>query len=175
MSSNSIRLVSGGTLQVRTGVMRGLGPQGPTGPEGDAGSAILSGPTAPTSGAGTDGDWFFDTTAKSFYGPKASGAWPAGVSVAGATGVTGPTGPGGGATGATGATGSTGPTGAAGFTIAASAPSAPAAGTVYYNTTDNSINVRGTAAFYPLAQVIVSASTPPTTGTYPVGTIWLQI
>lgn len=172
MSNNSIRLVSGGTLQVRTGVMRGLGPQGPTGPGGATGSQILSAATAPTSGTGVDGDWFFDTSAKSFYGPKASGAWPAGVSLAGPTG---PTGSGSGPTGATGATGGTGPTGPAGFTIASTAPTSPTVGTVYYNTTDNSINVRGTSAFAPLAQVIVSASTPPTTGTYPVGTIWLQI
>lgn len=37
MSSTVIRVVSGETLQIRTGVMQGIGPQGPTGPTGPPG------------------------------------------------------------------------------------------------------------------------------------------
>lgn len=91
------------------------GPAGPTGPQGAAGTAgaagaagakgadgtkILSGTTAPT--GGNDGDFYLNTSTKTLFGPKASGAWPAtGLSLAGATGATGATGP----TGATGVAG----------------------------------------------------------------------
>lgn len=68
---------------------------------------VLSGSGAPSSGTGVDGDFYVDTTAHTFYGPKASGTWPSGVSIVGPTGATG-------ATGATGPTGPTGATGAAG-------------------------------------------------------------
>lgn len=37
MSSTVIRVVSGETLQIRTGVIQGIGPQGPTGPTGPPG------------------------------------------------------------------------------------------------------------------------------------------
>lgn len=39
MSTQLIRLVNGGTVQVREGILRGVGPVGPEGPEGPAGSA----------------------------------------------------------------------------------------------------------------------------------------
>lgn len=35
--SNTVRLISGGAIQVRTGVLAGIGPQGPTGPVGATG------------------------------------------------------------------------------------------------------------------------------------------
>jgi hypothetical protein len=63
---------------------------------GPAGKTILSGTTAPSSGVGTDGDFYLDYVAWTIYGPKASGTWPAGhalgsggavTSVAGKTGV----------------------------------------------------------------------------------------
>lgn len=39
--SNTVRLIGGGAIQVRTGVLQGIGPQGPTGPVG------LTGPQGP--------------------------------------------------------------------------------------------------------------------------------
>ena len=46
--SNVVRLVNGGTIQVRTGVLQGVGPQGPTGPVGPAGPDGPQGPTGET-------------------------------------------------------------------------------------------------------------------------------
>ena len=40
---------------------------------------------APSSGLGINGDFAIDSAAKMLYGPKASGSWPSGVSLAGAT------------------------------------------------------------------------------------------
>ncbi|KSB88503.1 hypothetical protein AS593_15500 [Caulobacter vibrioides] len=40
---------------------------------------LLSGTTPPTPGDGADGDFWINTTAWMIYGPKAAGAWPAGV------------------------------------------------------------------------------------------------
>jgi hypothetical protein len=99
-----------------------IGPTGATGPTGPSGRTVLNGAGAPSAGTGADGDFYIDTTTALIYGPKASGAWPAGVSLigpAGATGATGPAGPTGaagpqGPAGATGATGPQGPTGPAG-------------------------------------------------------------
>jgi hypothetical protein len=74
------------------------GPQGSTGATGGAGSAgadgrtLLSGTSAPSSGTGVNGDFFINTAASIIYGPKAGGAWPTGVSLAGPTGATGATG-----------------------------------------------------------------------------------
>ncbi|MET9126908.1 hypothetical protein [Streptomyces sp. NPDC004528] len=47
------------------------------------GTKIYTGTGAPSSTLGVDGDYYFDTTAGAvkLYGPKASGAWPAGVSL----------------------------------------------------------------------------------------------
>lgn len=39
---------------------------------------ILTGTAAPSNSIGVDGDYFLDTTNRVFYGPKASGVWPAG-------------------------------------------------------------------------------------------------
>lgn len=84
------------------------GPTGPTGPQGnDGGRTVLNGSGAPSNSLGVNGDFYCDTTALSWYGPKAAGVWPAGVSIIGPTGPTGATGP----TGPTGATGPTGPIG----------------------------------------------------------------
>lgn len=38
---------------------------------------------------GADGDFFLNTATSTLYGPKASGTWPGGVSIVGATGATG--------------------------------------------------------------------------------------
>lgn len=61
---------------------------------GPAGHGIITGSGTPSPSAGTDGDYYIDNTdptAKSFYGPKASGTWGTGVPVTGH-----PTGPAGG-------------------------------------------------------------------------------
>lgn len=39
MSSSIVRLVNGGTIAVREGVLRGVGPEGPSGPQGPPGTA----------------------------------------------------------------------------------------------------------------------------------------
>lgn len=70
--------------------------------DGADGNTILSGTAAPTT-EGVDGDYYIRTSTLFIYGPKASGTWPAGVSIVGATGANGSAG----ATGATGASGNT--------------------------------------------------------------------
>lgn len=52
MTSTPIRLRSGDVVQVRTGAVAGLGPQGPAGPSGATGP---DGPTGPTGDAGPMG------------------------------------------------------------------------------------------------------------------------
>lgn len=42
--TNAVRMVNGGTIQVRTGVLQGIGPQGPRGIEGPAGPQGDQGP-----------------------------------------------------------------------------------------------------------------------------------
>lgn len=119
------------------------GPAGPAGAPGAVGAAgatgadgtkILTGDAAPAAGTGADGDYYFDKTAKTLYGPKAAGAWPAGTSLAGAAGADGADG----AAGADGATGPAGPAGADGASFMAGAV-APGAndgkvGDYYFNT-----------------------------------------
>ena len=46
--SNVIRLTNGGAIQVRTGVIQGIGPQGPTGVAGPQGADGPQGPTGDT-------------------------------------------------------------------------------------------------------------------------------
>ena len=115
-----------------TGLTGATGPQGPagatgltgaTGPQGAAGTngnAVLNGATAPNNNQGVNGDFFINTATNTIYGPKANGAWPAGVSLVGpqgATGAAGATGP----QGVAGAVGPQGPAGATGLTGAAGA------------------------------------------------------
>ena len=40
------------------------------------GGELLSGPAAPTSGDGANGDFWLDTSTNDLYGPKENGAWP---------------------------------------------------------------------------------------------------
>ncbi len=121
---------SGVSLVGPTGAAGATGATGPTGPAGATGATgatgaagtngltLLNGTTNPTAGVGANGDFYINTSANTIFGPKAAGAWPAGVSLVGPTGATGATGATGpsGPTGATGATGSTGPAGATGAT-----------------------------------------------------------
>lgn len=48
------------------------------GTPGADGKTWLSGTAAPTT-EGVNGDFYFRTTTKMIYGPKAAGVWPAGV------------------------------------------------------------------------------------------------
>ena len=126
------------------------GPQGPAGPTGATGltgaagtngtngtngTSVLNGIINPVAGTGVNGDFYINTATNTLFGPKANGAWPAGVSLigpqgpAGVAGPQGPTGPIGlqgpigltgpqglaGAAGATGATGAPGPQGPQGI------------------------------------------------------------
>jgi len=92
------------------------GPTGPSGPSGASGYTILNGVGTPASGLGVDGDFYLNVSNDYFFGPKAGGAWPVGISLVGPQGSTGPTGPDGpdgpfGPDGPTGPGGSTGPDG----------------------------------------------------------------
>lgn len=54
---------------------------------GPAGRTILNGTTAPTSGIGTAGDFYINTSTWTIYGPKTT-TWPAGVTLGGGGGGT---------------------------------------------------------------------------------------
>lgn len=60
-----------------------------SGPAGADGRTVLTTSGAPSSGVGVNGDFAYDPTAKIMYGPKAAGAWPSGVSLAGSNGTNG--------------------------------------------------------------------------------------
>jgi hypothetical protein len=86
------------------------------------GAAILDGSGPPQNTQGQDGDFYLDTAAHVLYGPKAGGAWPAGVSLVGPAGPAGQNGAPGqngtnGANGSPGAQGPRGPQGAAGTIV----------------------------------------------------------
>lgn len=68
------------------------GAPGAPGTDGTDGKTILNGAVDPTT-EGVDGDFYINTVSDTIFGPKASGVWPAGVSLIGPTGPTGPTGP----------------------------------------------------------------------------------
>lgn len=55
----------------------------------DSGKIIRSGAGEPTADDGNDGDYWLQPSPPTLYGPKASGAWPAGVSLVGPVGATG--------------------------------------------------------------------------------------
>jgi hypothetical protein len=115
-----------------TGPTGATGPQGPqgiqglTGANGSAGAngkTVSYGTSNPATSTGVDGDFYINTASNMLFGPKASGTWPAGVSLVGPTGATGPTGAAGlpgaagaqGIQGVAGAAGATGPQGVAGL------------------------------------------------------------
>jgi hypothetical protein len=89
------------------------GAQGPAGPSGAAGTSgvdgktVLNGSSNPTSSTGVNGDFYINTSANTFFGPKANGTWPSGISLVGPQGPSG-------AQGATGPAGAAGPAGANG-------------------------------------------------------------
>lgn len=63
-----------------------IASQGPIGPMGPEGNQLLYGSGAPGGGTGVDGDFYLDQATYDLYGPKASGAWPAPVSIIGPPG-----------------------------------------------------------------------------------------
>jgi hypothetical protein len=65
------------------------GVDGSTGPTGATGAAIVGVGGTPNTNVGRDGDFAFDVSGKTIYGPKAAGEWPAGTSLLGPTGPTG--------------------------------------------------------------------------------------
>lgn len=64
------------------------GAPGADGADGEDGKTILYGSSDPTT-QGVDGDFYINTTSHYIFGPKASGTWPAGVSLIGPTGADG--------------------------------------------------------------------------------------
>ena len=123
-------------MRVRIEAPSALGATGP------AGATILYASVDPTV-EGRDGDGYINTLTNTFFGPRAAGVWPAGVSLVGPAGPTGAAGAAG-ATGPQGPQGATGPTGPAGADGAAGAagpagPQGPAGAdgrTVLYGTAD---------------------------------------
>jgi hypothetical protein len=65
------------------------GPPGDTGPPGPRGNSVLYGTTDPLNSVGINGDFYVNTTTHFMFGPKTSGAWPAGVSLIGPQGPQG--------------------------------------------------------------------------------------
>lgn len=59
------------------------------GAAGVNGNTIRTGSGVPAAGTGANGDFYIDTVANNLYGPKAAGAWPAGVSLVGPAGLSG--------------------------------------------------------------------------------------
>jgi len=112
-------------FSMQTGPAGPQGAAGTNGTNGINGKSVLNGPTDPSNlSTGTDGDFYINTGTLMFFGPKASGVWPVGISLAGGDGTTGPTG----ATGPIGPQGAKGDTGNAGATGPAG-PGVPSGGT----------------------------------------------
>jgi len=104
-------------FSMQTGPAGPQGTPGTDGTNGTNGKSVLNGTTDPSNlSTGSDGDFYINTSTFMFFGPKAGGVWPAGISLAGADGEAGPTGATGpaGPQGVKGDTGDTGPVGPAG-------------------------------------------------------------
>lgn len=65
--------------------------KGNPGDTGPAGKTLITVSGAPANDTGTDGDYAIDPAAQLMYGPKAAGAWPAGISYKGNPGNDGVT------------------------------------------------------------------------------------
>lgn len=59
------------------------GATGATGATGPSGNTIRYGSTDPLNTLGVDGDFYYNTSTKYFFGPKSGGAWPAGTLIQG--------------------------------------------------------------------------------------------
>lgn len=62
------------------------------GVDGVDGKTILTGVGSPSSGLGSDGDMYIDTSANDIYGPKTGGVWGSGTSLVGSPGISVPSG-----------------------------------------------------------------------------------
>ena len=65
------------------------GDKGDTGDPGTNGLSIINGEGPPSDLLGVDGEFYLDTLNWNIHGPKASGTWPAGVSIIGEDGTNG--------------------------------------------------------------------------------------
>lgn len=86
------------------------GVDGSDGVPGADGKTWHNGSGSPSGGVGVDGDFYLDTTADAYYGPKTSGAWGSATSLIGPAGADG-------APGADGDDGAPGNDGAAGVGV----------------------------------------------------------
>jgi Chaperone of endosialidase len=75
-----------------TGAQGDTGPQGAPGLDGADGNTVLYGTADPVAANGVDGDFYINTVSHFMFGPKQSGAWPAGGSMVGPQGPMGPEG-----------------------------------------------------------------------------------
>lgn len=131
-------------------------------PIGTNGNTLRSGAGAPPATLGAIGDFYIDTTAKTFRGPKTASGWPVIT-----TSLTGPQGPKGstGAQGPQGVAGPAGPVGAQGPKGAqgAQGPQGPA-GPAYYKRNEFTF-VNAPASFAsPATTASTLTFTPPVTG-----------
>jgi hypothetical protein len=69
------------------------GPQGVQGPAGADGNTVLYGAADPTNAQGVNGNFYINTSTNFWFGPKAGGVWPAGISLIGPQGPQGIPGP----------------------------------------------------------------------------------
>jgi hypothetical protein len=67
------------------------GSDGADGADGVDGNTILYGTVNPTT-EGVNGNFYINTSSNYFFGPKAAGIWPAGISLVGPQGIQGPAG-----------------------------------------------------------------------------------
>ncbi|WP_268125332.1 tail fiber domain-containing protein [Roseivirga pacifica] len=65
------------------------GTNGTDGVDGKDGNSFLNGAGAPAATLGQDGDFYVDTNANTYYGPKTAGAWGAPTSLVGSAGTNG--------------------------------------------------------------------------------------
>jgi hypothetical protein len=71
------------------GIQGVAGPAGTNGTNGSNGTAVLNGITNPVSGIGVNGDFYINNATNELFGPKANGAWPAGINLIGPAGPAG--------------------------------------------------------------------------------------
>ena len=74
-------IIRAGYVQGPQGLKGDRGPTGFTGPAGQDGNGLLHGAGVPVFDDGKDGDFYIDTKAMKFYGPKVSGKWGSGVAL----------------------------------------------------------------------------------------------
>ena len=75
------QIIRAGYVQGPQGLRGDRGAVGFTGPAGLDGNTLLHGAGVPTFDDGKDGDWYIDSKAYRFYGPKTGGKWGSGVAL----------------------------------------------------------------------------------------------